>query len=96
MKKIYLKSSAVLGIISYSSARPLDYPDLVRTGSLTPYESKDGRKAAFGFMISFRKGKHLRKLLEERKKLIVEAKVKAELHSSQYENVTTLPSSFYK
>ena len=79
-----------LGIISYSSARPLDYPELVRTGSLRPYESEDGKKATFGFTISYKKGEELRRMLEQGKKLVVEARVRAKVYPSNYENVTAI------
>jgi hypothetical protein len=86
-----------LGVVSYSSFRPLDYPDLVREGSITPYESKDGKKATFGFMISFRKGEKLRKMLEEGKKLLVKIKIRAKVYPSHYENVTAvIPGSDLK
>jgi aminopeptidase YwaD len=83
-------NQGAFGIVSYSSARPLDYPDLVRTGSLRPYESDTGKKATFGFKISHRKGEELRAMLERGEKLVVEAKIRAKTYPSNYENVTAI------
>ncbi len=76
-----------LGVISFLSDRPLDYPDVVKVASIRPYKSEDGRGPAFGFTVSHRRGEQLRQMLAAGQKLVVEAKVKAELYASEYENV---------
>jgi hypothetical protein len=76
-----------LGVISYLSDRPLDYPDVVKVASIRPYKSEDGRGPTFGFTVSHRRGEQLRKMLAAGQKLVVEAKVKASLYDSKYENV---------
>jgi hypothetical protein len=76
-----------LGVVSYLSDRPLDYPDVVKIASIRPYRSKDGRGPTFGFTVSHRRGEQLRQMLAGGKTLVVEAKVKAELYASAYENV---------
>jgi len=76
-----------LGVISCLSDRPLDYPDVVKIASIRPFISEDGRTPTFGFTVSHRRGEQLRRMLESGKKLVVEAKVKAKLYASRYENV---------
>ena len=76
-----------LGVISCLSDRPLDYPDVVKIASIRPFISEDGRTPTFGFTVSYRRGEQLRRMLESGKKLVVEAKVKAKLYASHYENV---------
>lgn len=76
-----------LGVVSYLSDRPLDYPDVVKIASIRPYRSDDGRGPTFGFTVSHRRGEQLRQMLADGQTLMVEAKVKAELYASEYENV---------
>ncbi len=76
-----------LGVVSYLSDRPLDYPDVVKIASIRPYRSEDGRGPTFGFTVSHRRGEQLRQMLADGQTLMVEAKVKAELYASEYENV---------
>ena len=83
-----------LGVVSYKTRRPLDYPDLVLSGGIWPYESEDGKRSTFGFVISYRKGEELRQMLEKGTKLVVKAKVKAQLRPNYYYVVTaTIPGT---
>ncbi len=82
------------GVVSYHSMRAIDYPDLVSTGGIWPYESNDGKRSTFGFTISHRKGEELKRILESGEKIVVEAKIKANLRPNKYYVVTaTIPGT---
>jgi aminopeptidase YwaD len=79
-----------LGFISYRSHYPDDYPDMVSWGGfLHPYNESQ-EKYTFGFMVSPRMGKQLKRLLDESKKVMVRAQIKSQLHPGKLDVVSSV------
>ena len=75
------------GVISYRSYYLDDFPDLVTWDHIWTLEL-EGKKSTFGFCLSKRLGWELKRLLNQGKKVILQASVKAELAPGQFEIVT--------
>lgn len=71
------------GVVSYRSYYLDDFPDLVTWDHLYTLE-KNGRESTFGFCVSKRTGRELRRLLGDGRKVVLRADVKAELSPGEY------------
>lgn len=79
-----------LGLISYRSYYPDDYPDMVSWGGfLHPY-NESPEKYTFGFMVSPRMGKQLKRLLDQGQKVMVRAQIKSQLHPGKLDVVSSV------
>ncbi len=76
-----------LGIISYRSFYPDDYPDMVSWGAFLHPLMGSKEKYTFGFMISPRQGHQLKRLIKQHKKVVVKAHIKAQLHPGKLDVV---------
>jgi aminopeptidase YwaD len=74
------------GVISYRSYYLDDFPDLVTWDHIWTLE-KDGRPSTFGFCLSKRMGWELQRLLKSGEKVILRARVDADLSAGEYEVV---------
>lgn len=79
-----------LGLISYRSHYPDDYPDMVSWGGfLHPYNESQ-EKYTFGFMVSPRIGKQLKRLLDQGQNVRVKAQIKSQLHPGKLDVVSSV------
>ncbi len=74
------------GVISYRSYYLDDFPDLVTWDHIWTLE-KNGRPSTFGFCLSKRMGWTLQRLLKNGEKVILRARVDAELSAGEYKIV---------
>ncbi len=72
-----------VGVISYRSYYLDDFPDLIAWDHIWTLEL-DGKLSTFGFCISKRMGWQLKRLLEAGEKVVLHAKVEAELSAGDY------------
>jgi len=75
------------GVISYRSYYLDDFPDLVTWDHIWTLEL-EGKQSTFGFCLSKRLGWELKRLLNQGKKVILQARIEAELAPGQFEIVT--------
>ncbi len=75
------------GVISYRSYHLDDFPDLITWDHIWTLEL-NGKPSTFGFCVSKRMGRELQRLLQSGRKVILRAKVDAELSAGDYGIVT--------
>jgi aminopeptidase YwaD len=77
------------GVISYRSYHLDDFPDLVTWDHIWTL-ALDGKQSTFGFCISKRMGWELQRLLRSGRKVVLQARVDADLSAGEYGVVTGL------
>jgi len=85
-----VQKRGALGIISYRSARPNEYPDMVSWSAYFQPMIEGSGKYTFGFMISPRQGEELKRLLRMHKKVIMKAHVKSQTHPGKLDVINTV------
>lgn len=85
--KLAVLERGAAGVISYRSYYLDDFPDLVTWDHIWTHEL-DGKQSTFGFCISKRRGWELRRLLQKGEKVVLQAKIDADISPGHYEIVT--------
>jgi aminopeptidase YwaD len=94
-KAVYEKGA--LGVIDYRlnlipTSRQQDLLDLVTQGLLWPFDPEFNSKATFAFMITPRRGRELRALVQEGQKVTVDGEIRARVGPGEYQITTaTIP-----
>jgi aminopeptidase YwaD len=82
------------GVVIYRTREHLEYPDLVDTLSIEPWEGPDGETPAFAFSLSHRVGSALAERIRSGESLYVHVDVEAETRAGAYPQVhATLPGT---
>ncbi len=85
--KLAVLERGAAGVISYRSYYLDDFPDLIAWDHIWTHEL-DGRQSTYGFCVSKRMGRELRRLLLEGKEVVLQAKVDADISPGHFEVVT--------
>jgi hypothetical protein len=85
-----VQKRGALGIISYRSSYPNEYPDMVSWSAYFQPMIQGSGKYTFGFMISPRQGEELKQLLRLHKRVVMRAHVKSQTHPGKLDVVNTI------
>ncbi len=79
-----------LGIISYRSFYPDEYPDMVSWSAFLQPLYETSEKFTFGFMISPRQGNYLKRLLKKNERVVVRAHVRSYTHPGKLDVINSV------
>lgn len=89
LQRLAVLERGALGVLSYNSMRPDDYPDQILSQSISPAAAQD-RKPGFGWSIAPRTGRQLAALLAQGRKVVLRSIVAADSAPGEMELVHAL------
>ncbi len=94
--KLAVLERGAAGVISYRSYYLDDFPDLITWDHIWTHEL-NGKASTFGFCVSKRMGWELKRLLQKEERVVLHAKVDADISAGNYDIVQgTIPGSELK